>query len=225
MEQDNKYIDDVERLVEFYQFPSDAPSKIFAEGYSLAFFVAKYLAELTTGEDVTSISNNITTSLKELEELEMFVALCKGGEITMTGKAQQDAFGYTQRTKVKVTFKDNGLIDSLGMAAYMKAQQIERFINKTGIEHEGKLDKNKLLGKYADELLFYIEGFDFGKISDTKKYSFIYDALLMAGALAGNTNAEIINNEGFDSDVGHEKSKQVDRWLDAYKKHKNKQKD
>ena len=47
----------------------------------------------------------------------------------------------------------------------------------------------------------------------------------MAGALAGNTNAEIINEEGFDSDVGHEKRKQVDSWLNAYKKHKNKQKD
>ena len=225
MEQSSKYIDEVEKLVDYYQFPGDAPSKIFAKGYNLAFFVAKYLDELAAGDDVTSISNNITSTLKDLKDLKMFVALCKGGEITMTGKAQRNAFGYKQRTKVKVTFKDNGLIDSLGMAAYIQAQQIERFINKTGIEHEGKLDKNKLLGKYADELLFYIEAFDFGEMSDTKKNSLIYDALLMAGALAGNTNAEIINEEGFDSDVGHEKSKQVDSWLNAYNKHKNKQKD
>ena len=68
MGHNSKYIDKVEKLVEFYQFPSDAPSNVFAEGYSLAFFVAKYLAELTAGEDVTSISNNITTSLKELED-------------------------------------------------------------------------------------------------------------------------------------------------------------
>ena len=130
MEQSSKYIDEVEKLVDYYQFPGDAPSKIFAKGYNLAFFVAKYLDELAAGDDVTSISNNITSTLKDLKDLKMFVALCKGGEITMTGKAQRNAFGYKQRTKVKVTFKDNGLIDSLGMAAYIQAQQIERFIIK-----------------------------------------------------------------------------------------------
>lgn len=212
----NKYFEGIEELVDYYQFPSDAPSTTFAKGYNLAFFVSDFLNRLTNA------THPKFSQLEECRELIRFLTKCKGCEITMIGKID---LGGGKITKIPAQFKDWNFLGTLQAIASFEADRLERLFNKNCIQKGETLSGNKLLGEYADELLFYIEGFNFGEISQTKKYSFIYDALRLADVLAGNTQAVIITEEGFDSDIGHEKSKKVYEWLKAYKKHKNKQND
>ncbi len=219
MEQNNKYFDDVNRLVDYYQFPSDAPSTIFAKGYNLAFFVSDFLNRLT---DETQPK---FSQLEECWEFVNFLTLCKGSEITMTGIICTNAFGDIKNTSKIVHFNNWNFLSTLQAIACFEADRLERLFDKNCTQKEETLSANKLLGKYVDELLSYIEGFDFGKISKTKKYSFIYDALRLAGVMAGNTKAAIITDEGFTGVVGSQKNKDVSNWLNAYKKHRKQQKD
>ena len=212
MEENNKYIKEVEKLVDYYQFPSDAPSSIFAEGYNLTFFISHYLTRLT---DATKPNYS---QLEECKEFVHFLTLCKGGEITMSGKITTDAFGDIKNTIKTLKMNNWNFLSVLQAIASFEADRLERLFDKNCTQKEEKLSGNKLLGKYADELLFYIEGFDLGEITMTTKYNFIFDTLLLAGITGKKNISDSQEKE-------REKYQAVRNWINAYKTHENKQKD
>lgn len=211
MEENNKYIKEVEKLVDYYQFPSDAPSSIFAEGYNLTFFISHYLTGLT---DATKPNYS---QLEECKEFVHFLTLCKGGEITMSGTITTDAFGDIKNTIKTLKMNNWNFLSVLQAIASFEADRLERLFDKNCTQKEEKLSGNKLLGKYADELLFYIEGFDLGEITMTTKYNFIFDTLLLAGITGKKSISDSQEKE-------REKYQAVRNWITAYKKHENKQK-
>lgn len=218
MKENNKYIEEVKKLVEYYQFPSDAPSNFFI-GCDLAISVGLYLTRLT---DATQPN---FSQLEECREFVHFLTICKSSEITMTGKVSINAFGDMKNTMKSVHFNDWHFLTTLQAIASFEADRLERLFNKIDIKKEETLSGNKLLGKHANKLLFYIESYDLGEMTGYKKKSFIYDVMRLAGIMAGNTKAAIIYDEGFTDIVGSQKDKAVTNWLNAYNKHKNKQKD
>ena len=207
----NKYLEGIEELVEFYGFPASASSVVLSNDYSFAYHISEKLNEIT---DTTTPTYN---QLEECRDFVRFLTLCKGSEITLTGKITTSVFGDIKNTEKKITLNNWHLLQTLQAIAMLEGEKIERFIDKHGIQKEEPLIKNKLMGKYAIYLLWYIDSYDLGDISKTKKYSFIYDALLLTGIIEKITGKETINDEGFSGNIGNAKLQEVRKWLKAYK--------
>lgn len=213
----NNYLDKIEELVDSYGFPTSASSEFYSKEYSLAFHVSYYLTSLKDTQKPTY------SQLEECRKFVRFLTLCKGSEITMRG---------TMSNNLEKTIKMNnwGFLDIIQAIASFEADRLERYINEHCIEKEEPLKKNKLLGNYANGLLAILNTYGFikelltaqkGKGGKTKVYSFIYDALLLAGI----TGREEITEEGFSGDIGSDKFQEVRKWILSYEKHQNKQKD
>lgn len=205
----NKYLDKIEKLVDFYGFPAKASSVALNNEFSFAFHISLCLAEIM---DTTT---PLHEQLEECMEFVRFLTSCRGSEITMIGKITTDDFIGTEK---KINLKNWHLLQVLQAIAMIEGEKIERYVCKHGIIKEEPLKKNKLLGKYASQLLWVIDSFEFGAVTQTKKCSFIYDALQTTGLIDEITGRESITEEGFSGLVGVEKFQEVRKWLNAYKK-------
>lgn len=206
-----KYFDKIEELVEFYGFPASASSIVLNNDNCFAYHISRLLNEIT---DTTTPTYN---QLEEYREFVRFLTLCRGSEITLTGKIAASVHGHTKNTEKKITLNNWHLLQTLQAIAMLEGEKIERYIDKHGIKKEEPLKKNKLLGKHALNLLWHIDSYELGDINKTKKYSFIYDALLLTGIIEKITGKETIDEEGFSGDIGNEKFQAVRKWLKAYK--------
>ena len=76
---------------------------------------------------------------------------------------------------------------------------------------------NYKLGLLAHDLLSYIDVAT-TKFNTRKKFSFLYDAMLLGGFVGKKP----IIDKGFSGDIGREKAQKVKDWLKAYEKDHNK---
>lgn len=76
---------------------------------------------------------------------------------------------------------------------------------------------NYKLGRLANSLLYIVNAMTQG-FTTRKRYSFLYDAMLLGGFVGKKP----ITDKGFSGDIGREKAQKVKDWLKAYEKDHNK---
>lgn len=211
---ENIGIKEIEKLLEYYQLPINAPSN------DLKCCIAEILdftLHVVINRSLEEVEAKEKKIYSELKELIRFISVCKGGEITMVGTAKRKYFDINKGYQQSIKISETSVLDALEKTAkeYLLWYKIESpFINGK----EMALTGNKLLGLYASELLYVIESYELGEMTKTKKYSFIYDLMLLENLMVGNTRSETIIEKGFKSKVGKEKSRLVTNWLNAYGK-------
>lgn len=216
MEQNSKYIDEVEKLVELYGFASTSSVEKLSLIVGISSHIAAFKKERGDGLPLPTIHSY--TALEEFKRFIYFLARCKGSEITMTGTITNSKKGEVKGTMARYKFNDWEFLNHLQAVADFEMEYFERFVRQNPFTSEiAKLKGNKLLGFYASTLLSIINGLDLGDTTDTKKYNFIYDSLLLVG-ITGNKS---IDDSG---EMVTEKYQAVRNWITAYKKHENKQK-
>lgn len=210
----NKYLDGIEELVDSYGFPASADK---VEKHNLIFNLNIHLKafkkERGDGHPLPTIYSYST--FEEFKRFIHFLAICKGSEITMTGKITSPK----NKEEIKdnpaaYKFSDWEFLSLLQAIADFEMGSYERFVCQNPITIEiSKLKGNRLLGLYASSLLGIINEFDLGGASDRKKYNFIYDALLMVGI----TGKKAIPDS---AEKVTEKYQAVRNWIIAYEKQK-----
>lgn len=213
MEQNSKYIDEVEKLVEDYGFP------VSTNEMDKRILIAVLSETLNTfKKNEVSPSIHSYSTFHEFRKFVKFLARCKDSTITMTGTITDPKGDAVRGTTMKVEFNNVAFINNLQAIADFEADRYERFVNHNSITIEiAGLKGNSLLGFYAFELIGLLNSFDLGIATDTKKYNFIYDALLLIGISGGRS----IMDSG---EKVREKYQAVRNWINAYKCHKNQQK-
>lgn len=211
-------IKEIEKLLEYYQLPINAPSKDWDQCFAGTLDFTLNIVINRPFEEDEAKEKKIYS---ELEELIRFISVCKGGEITMVGTAQRKYGDINKFYQQSIKISETSVLDALEKAAKKDLEwyKIEcPFI----YEKEMTLTGNKLLGLYASELLSVIESYELGEMTKTKKYSLIYDLMLLGNLMVGNTSSETIIEKGFKSEVGRDKSILVRNWLNAYEKENHK---
>jgi hypothetical protein len=158
--------------------------------------------------------------LYELNNLLEFLISCFDSDITLTGDITNPQENQVKGTALKIQIKGDELKDFILAAVVheLKRRKIKQDELDLAVDlknKEKKYNKNEILGEAAVEILTFIVRNDIlGEMSKTKKYSLVYDLLVLFNVDVGI----MIQEDGFSGSVGREKYQQVRNWITASKK-------
>ncbi len=231
MEQDNdlKYfmrVKQVQHLLAVYGIEDCEPSGenpyllATTEPHTLSKIIHVGLGSVLRTQDL-AFSKEVHDEYEELLEvmqLHDFLKSCLGSKITINGTITQQgqSKGFNSEITLRNTLLQNRILSMLDKIN-SNASEIDKLLAKN-INNKEPL-RNEKLGFFAWHCINRVfKGFEFEKVTKTKRNALIYDLMFSAGCL--NKQKKVITDKGGEHD--RDKSQFVINWLTAFEKTLNK---